>query len=95
MPTQNDTAMPARIEAGRQITTRGLDHGTNRLNAYELQAIYRVIAWVAVEQDTAETIVHTITAARFGVNDVGALPRKKYDDVIRFLVDLRLDDTRN
>jgi hypothetical protein len=62
------------------------------LNAIELQAIYNLFAWAAEEQDTTQETVQGITAARFGVPDVGALQRKDYDDVIRFLVDLRLGD---
>ncbi len=63
-----------------------------RLNAYELQAIKNLFAWAAAEQNTPEETVRGITAARFGVKDVGDLGRKDYDQVIRFLVDLRIGD---
>ena len=62
------------------------------LNERELQSVYSLLEWVAVEQDTARDTVDGVTAARFGVEDVTALPRKDYDEVIRFLVDLRIDE---
>jgi hypothetical protein len=61
-------------------------------NPRELQAIYNLFAWVAFEQDAPTETVQDITAKRFGVGDVGALDRKDYDEVIRFLVGLRIDD---
>jgi len=63
------------------------------LNTRERRAIGCLFAWVAVEQHTEEAKVRIITAARFGVDDAEALPRKDYDEVIRFLLDLRIGDT--
>jgi hypothetical protein len=34
-----------------------------------------------------------LRAARFGVDETDALARKDYDEVIRFLLDLRIGDT--
>jgi hypothetical protein len=65
------------------------------LNGYELQAIENLFAWVAKEQNAAPETVRSMTAASFGAHDVGAIPRRDYDEVIRFLLDLRLDDMRN
>lgn len=62
-------------------------------NAVELRALEDLLAWVAFEQDAAAETVQGLAAAHFGVADIGALPRKDYDAVIRFLVDLGLGDT--
>jgi hypothetical protein len=62
------------------------------LNKYELGAIRSLFDWVAMEQDTTPDAVRDITEAQFETEDVGALPRKSYDDVIRFLVNLRIDE---
>ncbi len=75
-----------------KVITRARSPGMEPLNTYELQAVYNLFAWAAEEQDTAEETVRGITAARFGVEDVGALQRKDYDEVIRFLVGLRIGD---
>ena len=64
------------------------------MNERELGAIYSLFAWVATEQDAAPETVREMTEARFETADVDALPRKHYDEVIRFLMDLRLDELR-
>jgi hypothetical protein len=63
-----------------------------KLNKYELGAIQSLFLWVAMEQDTTPEIVRLVTQSRFEASDIAALPRKSYDDVIRFLVNLRIDE---
>jgi hypothetical protein len=94
MPTKKNATMPVHIETGPKVT-RVHCPGMDLLNTYELQAIRNLFAWVAAEQDTAEETVQSITAAHFGANDVKSLPRKDYDEVIRFLVGLRIDEMRH
>lgn len=77
------------------VTTRVRSLVLHTMNERELQAIYNLLAWVADEQDTAPETVRSITETRFGVDDVTGLQRKDYDEVIRFLVDLRIDDMRH
>ena len=95
MRTTNDTAMPETAEAGQRPVTRVHSPGLDVLNAREMQAIENLFAWVAEEQDTARETVRSITEARFGADDVAGIERKDYDEVIRFLVDLRGDELRN
>ena len=91
MTTKKNAILPAHIEAGPRVT-RVHSAGVELVNAIELQAITNLLAWVAEEQDTAEETVESITAAHFGADDARGLPRKDYDEVIRFLVDLRIDE---
>jgi hypothetical protein len=94
MTTKNNATRPAHVEPGPKVT-RVRSPAIEPLNAYELQAIQTLFTWVAVEQDRAEETVQGITAAHFGADDVRDLPRKDYDEVIRFLVDLRIDELCN
>jgi hypothetical protein len=93
MTTKNDASMSAG-EAARRVTTRAQTPGLERLNGYELRAITNGFAWVAEEQNATLETVRSVTEGHFGVDDVAALPRKDYDDVIRFLVELRLDEVK-
>jgi hypothetical protein len=93
MPT---TKLPMRLfDAAPRVSTRAHSAALQTLNERELQSIYNLSAWVAAKQDTARDTVQRITAVRFGVEDVTALPRKDYDEVIPFLVDLRIDELRD
>ncbi len=65
------------------------------MNEREMGVIHSLFAWVAAEQDTAPEIVREITEARFAGDEQGGLKRKDYDEVIRFLVDLRIDEMRD
>jgi len=93
--TKNNVGIPASMDAGLPVTTRTRGPGLEPLNTYELQAIENLFAWVAEEQDAAPETVRCITEASFGADDVGAIQRKDYDEVIQFLLDLCLDDIRN
>lgn len=64
------------------------------LNKYELGVIRSLFLWVATEQDTTPETVRRATETHFEASDIAALPRKSYDDVIRFLVNLRIDEIR-
>ncbi|MNC96375.1 hypothetical protein D3C83_137330 [compost metagenome] len=44
-----------------------------------------------IQQETVQAIVE----AHFHVNHVTKIQQKDYDEVIRFLVDLRIDELRN
>jgi hypothetical protein len=91
MPTT--TKLPLRlIETAPRVSARVQSAALQTLNEWELQSIYNLFAWVAEEQDTAREKVQDITAVRFEVGDVTELARKDYDEVIRFLVDLRIDE---
>lgn len=74
-------------------TAAGNASGVETLNARELTAIENLFALAALEQDTTRETIRSTTAARFGTAAIAAVPRKDYDDVIRFLVGL-IDDLR-
>ena len=95
MMTKNNPGITGATEVPPTVTTRVRSPGLEPLNRYELQAIENLFAWVAEEQDAAPETVRHITEARFGANDAGTLRRKDYDEVIEFLLDLRLDEIRN
>jgi len=83
------------VEAAPRVMTLVQSPVLQTMNARELGAIYSLFAWVAAEQDTLPETVREITEARFETADVAVLPRKDYDEVIRFLVDLRIDELRD
>lgn len=95
MRTKNDTIMPANMEGCRPVATGTKSGNQEALNSYERQAIENLFAWVAEEQGAAPETVRSITEASFGAHDVAAIQRKDYDEVIQFLLDLRLGDIRN
>jgi len=65
------------------------------LNGVELKAISAMIAYVAYQQKTDETTVREILAARFGVNEVSALPSRLYQNAIEYLADLQISCNMN
>jgi len=81
--------------ATRHITDYMQSYDLRLLKDNELKSIYALFAWVANEQGAAEETVQMMTEVRFGVNDVTSLPQKDYDEVIKFLVDLRIDEMQH
>jgi hypothetical protein len=94
MPTKKQSARTD-VEAAPPVTARVRSLALQSMNERELGAIYSLFEWVAAEQDTAPETVRGITEARFETADVAGLPRKDYDEVIRFLMDLRIDEMRD
>ncbi len=84
-----------RFAATPQVSTRVASRDLKPLNENELKSVYALLAYVAEEQDVAQETVQSIVEASFGVNHVSKLQQKSYDEVIRFLVDLRIDEMRN
>jgi hypothetical protein len=91
MPMKNKPARTV-IEAVPPVTARVRSRALQTMNERELGAIFSLFAWVATEQDTAPETVREIAAAHFATEDVTELPSKDYDEVIRFLMDLRIDE---
>lgn len=85
----------SKARATSQVTNLARSPSLTALNERELMSVYALCAWVANEQDTAQETVQAVTEARFGVNHVTKLPRKDYDEVIKFLIDLRIDEMKN
>ncbi len=65
------------------------------LNRLELRSVAALIAYVAHTQKTGEENVRHVLASAFNVTDVTALLAAQYDEVVRFLVDLRLNEIIN
>jgi len=95
--TENAVAKtaPKTAKATPQVTQRAQVFGLQPLQALELRSIYALFAWVANEQQAAPETVRSMTESRFGVAAIEQLRQKDYDEVIKFLVDLRLDELKN
>jgi hypothetical protein len=70
-------------------------YGEKSLRNNEFNSVHALLAWVATEQRIAPEIVQAITETRFNIADVTPLKQKDYDEVIKFLVDLRIKDKCN
>lgn len=70
-------------------------YGLKPLRTNELQSLYALFAWIANEQGSAPETVRSMTETKFCVKDVTSLKQKDYDEVIKFLVDLRIDELRH
>jgi hypothetical protein len=94
MRMKDNPTTPVHFEAEGHGTTNPQIQSPNVVNRYERQVIESLTAWVAEEQNAALETVRSVTEGHFGVDEVAVLPRKDYDDVIRFLVELRLDEVK-
>lgn len=65
------------------------------LNQNELKTIYALLAYVAYNQHVKQDVVRHAVEKKFGVSDVDYLQQKDYEEVVRFLVDLRLDELKD
>jgi hypothetical protein len=89
------------LKAGRQISAsahtghRVLGQGVQTLNANELKSVYALLAFIAHNENIQQETVQAIVEASFNVNHIEKLQHKDYEDVIRFLIDLRIDEMRN
>jgi hypothetical protein len=83
------------LETHPAVTTLVCGPALQTMNERELGAIFSLFAWVASEQDTAPETVRAMTETHFETGDVTGMASKDYDEVIRFLMDLRIDELRN
>ncbi len=65
------------------------------LNDLELTSIYALLAYTAHEHKLSEETIRNIVTQHFGVEDVTKLPMSKYDEVIKFLVDIQVEMLMN
>jgi hypothetical protein len=92
-------ASPAKL--GRQVSASLHTTGSvwsrdvQTLNDNELKSVYALLAYVSHNENIRQETVQAIVEANFGVNHIEKLQHKDYEDVIRFLVDLRIDEMRN
>ena len=78
-----------------QVGDTSQGYGLGPLKIRELKSVYELFAWVANEQGAAEETVQAMTEVQFSVNDVTKIKQKDYEEVIKFLVDLRIDELRH
>jgi hypothetical protein len=93
--TTKPVSRPNSFEGAARVVTWVQSPVLQPMNEREMTVIHSLFAWVAAEQDTNPDTVREITEARFASDEQGGLKRKDYDDVIRFLVDLRIDEMRD
>lgn len=65
------------------------------LNTIEKMAVTSVVAYVAYTNHVTEDTVQRILYSSFGVHDIGALPATRYDEIMRFLIDMKLGQVAN
>ncbi|MFA4994259.1 MAG: hypothetical protein WC521_03025 [Bdellovibrionales bacterium] len=64
---------------------------TAPINNLELASIKSLLAYTAYDKHVSEAVVRDVFSSRFGVNEVEKLPRKSFEDAIRFLVDIQIE----
>jgi hypothetical protein len=92
--TTKPVSRPDNFEGAARVVTWVQGSALQPMNEREMTVIRSLFAWIAAEQDTDPDSVREITEARFASDEQGGLKRKDYDEVIRFLVDLRIDEMR-
>jgi hypothetical protein len=83
------------LSVSAQASSRVQTRDMQSLNDSELKSVYALLAYVAHNENIPQETVQAIVEANFGVNHVARLQHKDYDEVIRFLVDLRIDEMSN
>ncbi|MGE3623586.1 MAG: hypothetical protein AB7H77_06935 [Bdellovibrionales bacterium] len=89
------------IKPARQVS--GSSHSSDRiqtrdmqpLNANELKSVYALLAYIANNENLRQETVQVIIEAKFNVNHITKIPHKDYEEVIRFLIDLRIDEMKH
>jgi hypothetical protein len=61
----------------------------------QLKAINAMAAYVAYNKHIEQSLVQVSVETRFGVDKVEKLPQKNYEETIRFLVDLCVEELLN
>jgi hypothetical protein len=94
LPSQNHSARRngRQVTASLQVTNRVHSSELQALNSRELQSIYSLLGYIAHNENVYQDQVENIVGDKFAVDQVAALKKKDYEEVIRFLVDLRIDE---
>lgn len=74
-----------------KVQTPANSNETETVNALELTSINALVSYTAYDKKVSEAVVRHVFSSRFGVDDIGQLPRNAYEDAIRFLIDVQLD----
>lgn len=65
------------------------------LNSRELRAVEALIAWVSYTQEIREETVSAVLAAQFRSDDIMAIPSALYNEVIEFMLVVKISDILN
>lgn len=65
------------------------------LNDLERNAVLGMISYIAYTQHVGEAFVGEVLTSHYGVNTVGALPSRLYQEAIEYLVDLKTNKVVN
>jgi hypothetical protein len=60
------------------------------LNVVETKAINALIAYIAYTQNVAERTVSSIVCSEFSATDIARIPSEQYDQIVAFLIDLKM-----
>jgi hypothetical protein len=86
------TPNPILLKTSEQASDRISFYGLSPLNENELKSVYALLAYVAHNQRVRQETVQAVVETRFGVDQVEKLAQKDYEEVIRFLVDLCVEE---
>jgi len=81
--------------ASSQFAKRVYGRTLGTLNDNEMRSIYALLAYVAHNENMRQETVQAIVEANFNVNHVSKIKQRDYDEVVRFLVDLRVDELKS
>lgn len=87
---QSDSSFP-----NLSALTAAIRKNNVSLNQIELKAITAMVAYVAYVQKVSEETVCSVLSTAFSVDEVKALPSTLYDDAIRFLMNIRINEVLN
>jgi hypothetical protein len=68
---------------------------TMALSKNQVQSVHALLSYVAYNKHVKEDDVKPVIKSRFNVNHIEELPEASYEDVIRFLVDLCVEEILN
>ncbi len=77
------------------IKTAHRFNSSDTLTDIELTAITGIIAYVAHTYNASEDTVTAILTTAFNVNSVHDIPRKSYDEALRYMADLNFGEVIN
>jgi len=65
------------------------------ISAQELLSVYALMAHIAHNQGVRQELIQIMVEAEFSVEHVSNIPQREFQDVMNFLMDLRMEDTRS
>ena len=75
--------------------TSDMNSSGQLMDKNQLKSLGALISYVSHEQNVDFETVKCIIEAKFGVDNIGQLKATNYDDIVRFIVDFRIDRSIN